>query len=542
MLEEVCERPRDEIAAALAEAVDARLIAESAEEPGQLLVRPRARARDPARRDPRGPPRGRSTEIAEALERACADDDSTRTSASSPTTSSRRPRWATPIAPSTTPPGPGGRRSAASPTRRRPSLYAKALEALDARRLGATPSAGSSCCSRSARRRPAPARPDRGARVARGGRRTWPASSAAPRSWRRRRWRSACSRRPGTVDEPLIALLEEALEAVGEEDSPLRSQLLSGLAQELYWVDAAGRSNELGLEALEMARRVGDPQSLALALIRRQFTGGVGHDETQRRLRESTRAARPRQAAGRPRARGARARLPAARLARARRDRARSTASWRPTSGSPTSCASRPSSGTCRCCAAMRALIDGRFADCRGARGGGARRRASARRSRWRRCSTRSRSTLLRRLRRSPDDVARSPRRRSRSSASSPSAIPAIPAWRCSLAAATPSSATAARRGRCSSRSPRDDFADLPLDAQWVISLALLAETAVFLERRAARASASTSCCCPYDGLTIVAGRAAACYGPVARVLGLLAADRRPPRGRRAPPHRGRSR
>ncbi len=36
-----------------------------------------------------------------------------------------------------------------------------------------------------------------------------------------------------------------------------------------------------------MARRIDDPKSLALALVRRQFTGGVGPDETRRRLRES---------------------------------------------------------------------------------------------------------------------------------------------------------------------------------------------------------------------------------------------------------------
>ncbi len=91
----------------------------------------------------------------------------------------------------------------------------------------------------------------------------------------------------GQVDDELIGLLEEALDLVGPDDGPLRSQLLSGLAQELYWVDPAGRSNDLGIAALEMARRIDDPESLALALVRRQFTGGVGPEETRRRLRES---------------------------------------------------------------------------------------------------------------------------------------------------------------------------------------------------------------------------------------------------------------
>ena len=91
----------------------------------------------------------------------------------------------------------------------------------------------------------------------------------------------------GVIDEHLVALLEEALEAIGPEDGPMRSQLLGGLAQELYWTDAAGRSDELGLEALEIARRIGDPAALATALIRRQFTGSAGPGAAERRLRES---------------------------------------------------------------------------------------------------------------------------------------------------------------------------------------------------------------------------------------------------------------
>ena len=153
----------------------------------------------------------------------------------------------------------------------------------------------------------------------------------------------------GVVDEDLIDLLTEALEPIGPEDSPLRSQLLSGLAQELYWVDAAGRSNDLGLEALEMARRLDDPDALALALVRRQFTGTVGPEQVRRRLRESKRAARPGQARG-DRELELRAhvyRLPAgsssARSAGSTPSSPRSSG-WRP------SCASRPTPGTCRCC------------------------------------------------------------------------------------------------------------------------------------------------------------------------------------------------
>ena len=180
------------------------------------------------------------------------------------------------------------------------------------------PGAGSSSCSSSAPRsggRRGCAR--RGRRSS--GRRRWPAAWRGPTSSRARRSASVSSPRPGWWTSALIALLEEALEAVGEGDSPLRSQLLSGLAQSLYWVDPAGRSDELGIEAVEMARRIDDSESLALALVRRQFTGGTGPGETAPPPAREQRASRPGEAARRPRARGPRPRLSPQRSARARR-------------------------------------------------------------------------------------------------------------------------------------------------------------------------------------------------------------------------------
>ena len=75
----------------------------------------------------------------------------------------------------------------------------------------------------------------------------------------------------GVVDEPLVELLDQALEAVGPEPSAERASLLSAKAQELYWVDAQGISAPLAAEAVEIAREVGDPQALATALLRRYF-------------------------------------------------------------------------------------------------------------------------------------------------------------------------------------------------------------------------------------------------------------------------------
>ena len=323
----------------------------------------------------------------------------------------------------------------------------------------------------------------------------------------------------GVIDEHLVALLEEALEAIGPEDGPMRSQLLGGLAQELYWTDAAGRSDELGLEALEIARRIGDPAALATALIRRQFTGSAGPGAAERRLRESDELHDLAKSLGdielelrahlyrlRDRlelgdVRGVDADLVA--IERLVGEVRQPQYAWQPP-----------------LLRAMRALLDGHFDEAERlaeeALAGGRRAQEPV--------SAQFYATqigLLRRLRRSAEDDAQLDDLVSQL-AGLAERYPAIPAWRCSLAA------TLAELGRESeARATFDslaagDFEDLPLDAQWTISLALLAETAAFLGD-AERAQRIYERLLPYDGLVVVAGRAASVYGPVARSLGLLA-------------------
>jgi class 3 adenylate cyclase len=324
----------------------------------------------------------------------------------------------------------------------------------------------------------------------------------------------------GIVDDELIDLLNETLEAVGEGDSPLRAQLLSGLAQELYWVDAAGRSSEVGLEALEMARRVGDAPSLALALIRRQFTGPVGPEETDRRIREAdelhdlAKRLGDRELELRAHAYRLNNRLELGDLDGVDADMAafeRLAKELR----QPAHLWHIPA------LRAMRAMVDGRFDD------------AEPLIAEALEAGTRAEESiapqfhgiqvaLLRRLRRSgSDDAALAALVENLTDLAE--RFPAIPAWRCSLAA------THAQLGhRSETRAAfeplaANDFTDLPMDAQWSISLALLAEAAVFLED-APRSRVLYDHLLPFDGLNLVAGRAIACYGPVARVLGHLAA------------------
>ena len=75
----------------------------------------------------------------------------------------------------------------------------------------------------------------------------------------------------GRVDEERLAVLEEALAALGEEDSPLRARLLARLALELYYSGDPGRRQALSEQAVELARRVGDPRTLAACLDARHY-------------------------------------------------------------------------------------------------------------------------------------------------------------------------------------------------------------------------------------------------------------------------------
>jgi len=70
----------------------------------------------------------------------------------------------------------------------------------------------------------------------------------------------------GTVVEERVRLLESALEAIGGADCPLRARLLSRLAIEFVFSEQRERSHSIGREAVEVARRVGDPATLARAL------------------------------------------------------------------------------------------------------------------------------------------------------------------------------------------------------------------------------------------------------------------------------------
>ena len=74
-----------------------------------------------------------------------------------------------------------------------------------------------------------------------------------------------------------IAMLEEALSALGAVETPLRVRLLARLSEELYFTPETSARAALCGEAISMARRLGDPRDLLPALHAREL-GHVGPD------------------------------------------------------------------------------------------------------------------------------------------------------------------------------------------------------------------------------------------------------------------------
>jgi DNA-binding CsgD family transcriptional regulator len=70
----------------------------------------------------------------------------------------------------------------------------------------------------------------------------------------------------GIVDRVQVGLLEEALAALGEDDSLLRARVLARLATALLFTPQVDRRLTLSEDAVQLARRLGDPATLAAVL------------------------------------------------------------------------------------------------------------------------------------------------------------------------------------------------------------------------------------------------------------------------------------
>jgi len=97
----------------------------------------------------------------------------------------------------------------------------------------------------------------------------------------------------GHVDETSVRLLQEAIAALPTGDSALRARLLGRLAAATYWSAPLQQRDALSQEAIEMARRLGDPGVLVASLSSRRYAlwSPENIDERLRDTREILRLA-----------------------------------------------------------------------------------------------------------------------------------------------------------------------------------------------------------------------------------------------------------
>jgi tetratricopeptide (TPR) repeat protein len=94
--------------------------------------------------------------------------------------------------------------------------------------------------------------------------------------------------RPGETDETLLALLEQALEQVADDEQALRARLLGRLARELHFSPTPARARSLAAEAVTLAEADGDPAVRAYALTAWHISRALP-ETVDERLEASTR-------------------------------------------------------------------------------------------------------------------------------------------------------------------------------------------------------------------------------------------------------------
>ncbi len=321
----------------------------------------------------------------------------------------------------------------------------------------------------------------------------------------------------GRTDEATVARLEEALERLGDADTPLRARLLSRLAFELYYSGAPERRLEVTEAAVALARRLGDPATLAVCLDARHYA--LWRPETvEERLAVAAELRKIAEETGDPElelegaawtiidllelgdVRGADVQLAAAtKLAEAVH---RPLYAWWTTIVRST-----------------RAQLDGRFDEAEAlaneALAVGQRGQAEN--------AVHYFAMALFNVRREQGRLAEV----EDAVGGFIDLYPAIPAWRCAqallrLETGRPDAAAEAVEAIAAAGEADGFDATLPRDANWLIGVTLLAEVCAGLGD-AARARELYALLEPYAGRNVVVGRAATCNGSASRLLGMLA-------------------
>jgi tetratricopeptide (TPR) repeat protein len=314
----------------------------------------------------------------------------------------------------------------------------------------------------------------------------------------------------GAIDVSLVDLLEDALQFLGEADSQLRSMLLGRLAQEVYLQE---RGEHLSQQAVEMARRLSDSRGLLNALHSRHAT--LWRPENlEERLAVATEIVR---------------------LSKEVEDKELELQGhyWRLTDllelgdlpavdtelqayAQLAQTLRQPlylSRVSFR--RAMRALLEGRFAD--------AERLAQEALALGQRAHNQTTNLIfgvqlwtLRREQGRLQEVEAALR-------GIIAQYPSLPAWRCALIFLHSELGRVDEARAAFERLAANDFSDFPRDAFWLIALTLLAEVCAVLDD-APHAAKLHELLLPYAERHVVVGRAAAAYyGSVQRLLGLLA-------------------
>ena len=317
----------------------------------------------------------------------------------------------------------------------------------------------------------------------------------------------------GRLDEQLLALLDEALERIGPERTARRAALLSAKSAEMYWIDNdVSESERLVNEAIEIAREIDSPSTLAAALQRKIFIP-AGPDAPRVRLAIADEMVELGEGAGDQEAvvRGRAYRLwsflelgdvPA--VDRELEKYAREADELRMPEHTWHTSALR----------GMRVLLDGdmeeaeRLAQVARREGNRAEQAIADQYYSIQMIQIRSMQGRAAELLPAVRDLAER--------------FPGIPAWRGGQITLAARSGDVELAQRELDRFAADDFTVFPKDVNWFAAMSLIGE-AIALVDATQHADRAYELLLPYEGLVIVVARAVACNGPVDRVLGLLA-------------------
>jgi class 3 adenylate cyclase len=317
----------------------------------------------------------------------------------------------------------------------------------------------------------------------------------------------------GRLDEKLLALLDEALDLIGPERTARRAALLSAKSAEMYWVDNdLSESTRLVDEAIEIAREVGAPQSLAAALQRKIFIPS-GPNAPHERLALADEMLEIGQEHGN----------------REAVLRAHSYRLWQFLELGDMPAVDRELAIYARLAEALRmpehtwhtialratrALLDGDIE--RAEKLAGQARDAGERAEQPVASQTYGiQMTQIRSLQGRAGELVPAVRDLAER-------FPGIPAWRGGLVTLAARSGDVELARQELVRFAGDDFSAIPRDVNWLPGMSLLGE-AIALIGDTERAQPAYDDLLPYEGLVIVVARAAGCNGPIDRVLGMLA-------------------